>query len=117
MTVDSIFWRSPTTRSRRSIKGHIAQHVQQVAPDIDVEDFWTVAPRVQRETPAHLRTVGERLEWQTRRAVQIVREQYQRVRQRAGVAPTAGAAGAGQVPGIGGNLVEQMRARRVKYAP
>lgn len=109
----------------------INKEVNEKAPDIPLELFWAMSSKAEVETPAHLVTVADKLEWQIGRAVELARaviaprtntvaanaQQSQQVRQTAAVVMAPGSQ-----PGssVGGNttapmtFVDQLKASQAR---
>lgn len=51
----------------------INQTVASTAPDVPLELFWAMSGRAEQETPPELQSVGERLQWQVGRAIDLSR--------------------------------------------
>lgn len=65
------------------VKSTITKTVQQIAPDVEPQDFWAYSMQAQMETPAEILDPFERIEWQIDRAISIVRERNARLTQSA----------------------------------
>ena len=98
--------------------------VAKEAPDVDLELFWSFGRRAQAETPRHITTRSERIEWQKNRAVELARAKQAQIR--GGAAASAGVVtpgGRGTAPpappgATGGSksMIEQIRdLRRNQY--
>lgn len=71
--------RRQAENAKASIATAVNDVVQQIAPDVDLELFWSwAAPRAARETPPHLTDPIERIQWQTERAIELTRDKQRR---------------------------------------
>ena len=99
--------------------------VTKEAPDVDLELFWSFGRRAQEETPRHLTSRSERIEWQKNRAVELARAKQAQIR--GGAAASAGVVTPGGrgtappappgAPGGSKSMIEQVRdLRRSQYS-
>ena len=112
----------------------INKEVTDKAPDVPLELFWAMSSKAETETPMHLVTVADKLEWQIGRAVALARDvltsrtqvvtdnqrQSQQVRGSAAVVMSPG----GAAPGTGGasssgqpTFVDQLKAAQARRIP
>lgn len=61
-------------QAQSQAKQAVDMMVEQIAPDVNLQMFWAIAPDVEVNTPPHLTEPSERIQWQIQAGIQRVRQ-------------------------------------------